>query len=125
MKKKSKNTYSKNRKEFRFKNIEISNKAKMRHPVYVFVEKGNVYFYVNLTHSKEIAGKVVIKLTKNPNPDDRANSYFIEEIHEDTKDKFGKRLLGWEMDPKDDEIIRKLYKKKMIPSWGVNLLGRQ
>lgn len=112
MKKKSKNTYSKNRKEFRFKNIEISNKAKMRHPVYVFVEKGNVYFYVNLTHSKEIAGKVVIKLTKNPNPDDRANSYFIEEIHEDTKDKFGKRLLGWEMDPKDDEIIRKLYKKR-------------
>ena len=83
----------------------------MRHPVYIIIEKGNVYVYVSLTHSNEIEGKIVIKLKKNPNPDDYRDSYYVLEIHEDTKDKFGSRLQGWVIDPSDDEKIRELYKK--------------
>ena len=112
MKSKSKHAQPKRKKEFRFKSISISKNKKMRHPAYVFLEKGNIYIYVNLTHSNNIDGKVIIKLSKNPDPNDKRDSYFIEEIHEDTKDNFGRRLLGWEMDPIDDQIIRKLYKKR-------------
>lgn len=111
MKKKSKNAHLKRKKEFRLRKINVGNK-KIKHPAYVFLEMGNVYIFVNLTHSKEIKNKIVLKLKKNPNPKDNADSYYVEEIHEDTKDKFGKRLLDWEMDPNDDEIIRKLYKKR-------------
>ena len=112
MKKKSRKAYPKNRIEFRFRKILLANKKYKRHPAYVFIEKGNIYIYVTITHSNNVEGKVVIKLKKNPNPADNADAYLVEEIHEDTRDKFGRRLVDWELDPKDDEKIRKLYKKR-------------
>lgn len=84
MKKKSKNAHLKRKKEFRLRKINVGNK-KIKHPAYVFLEMGNVYIFVNLTHSKEIKNKIVLKLKKNPNPKDNADSYYVEENHEDTK----------------------------------------
>ena len=112
MKKKCKHALLKTRKQFRFKIILSNNKKLKRHPAYVFYEKGNIYFYVSITHSSEIKGKELIKLIKNPNPMDKRNAYYVVEIRKDTKDKFGKKLLNWKLDPEDDRKIRELYKKR-------------
>ena len=116
MKSKSKNQIVRKRKEFRYHNIKIANDngttTNIRHPSYVFLEKGNIYIYVSITHSDNVKNSIVIKLRKNPNPQDERDSYRIADIKEDTKDRFSKRLEKWVMDLEDDEDIRKEYKKR-------------
>ena len=116
MKSKSKNQVVRKRKEFRYHNIRIINDngtiTKIRHPSYVFLEKGNIYIYVSITHSDNVKNAIVIKLRKNPNPKDERDSYRIVEIKEDTKDRFGKRLTEWAMDIEDDKDIREEYEKR-------------
>ena len=116
MKQKSKKQPVKKKKEFRFHNVEIlgnnGTTIKIRHPAYVFLEKGNIYIYISITHSPEIKNKLVIKLRKNPNPEDKKDSYWVVDIKEDTKDTFSKRQKKWKMDDADDEDIRKEYKKR-------------
>ena len=57
MKRKTKKQTIKKKKEFRYHNIVTFNKRgkkiKIRHPTYVFLEKGNIYVYVSITHSSE------------------------------------------------------------------------
>ena len=116
VKSKSKNQVVRKRKEFRYHNIVIVNEngtvTKIRHPSYVFLEKGNIYIYISITHSDSVKNAIVIKLKKNPNPHDQRDSYRIVGIKEDTKDRFGKRLTEWVMDIEDDEDIREEYKKR-------------
>ena len=116
MKSKSKNQVVRKRKEFRYHNIEIVNDngttTKIRHPSYVFLEKGNIYIYISITHSDNVENSIVIKLRKNPNSHDKRDSYRIKEIKEDTKDRFSKRLKKWVMDLEDDQDIREEYKKR-------------
>ena len=116
MKKKNKKTFPKKKKEFRFHKTEENIAAKKpfskSHPAYVFIEKGNIYVYVTITHSNSVKDKFVIKLKKNPNPKDKREAYVVLEIKEDTKDRFGSRHKGWKMDEEDDEIIRKEFKNK-------------
>lgn len=101
------------KKEFRFHRIVIitdnNKKIKIWHPAYVFLEKGNIFIYVTLTHSDKINDLVLIKLTQNPNPHDKRQSYFVAEIRMDTKDKFTKRQMGWKMNDLDDKTIRELF----------------
>ena len=116
MKTKSKHAQLKRKKEFRYKvilvKVEGKKIVKIRHPAYIFLEKGNKYIYVSITHSKKVKDKMVIKLIKNPNPNDKRNAYYVVEVRQDTKDKFGKRLNQWLLDENDDEEIRKLYEKR-------------
>ena len=116
MKKKSKKQKVRRKKEFRYHSVEVINKRgtvkRIKHPSYIFLEKGNIYIYVSITHSNNVKDVVVIKLRKNPNPKDKRESYRTFEAKEDTKDKFGKRLRKWSMDPEDDDEIRKEYKKR-------------
>ena len=116
MKRKSKNQQIKKKKEFRFHNIELNNingvKTKIRHPTYVFLEKGNIYIYISITHSSSVENKIVIKLRKNPNPKDNKDSYWVVDVKEDTKDTFSKRQKEWSMDDEDDADIRAEYKKR-------------
>ena len=116
MKRKSKKQVLRKKKEFRYHNIEIVNEngsiTKIRHPSYVFLEKGSIYIYISITHSDSVKNAIVIKLKKNPNPQDKRESYRIMEIKEDTKDKFSKRLKKWVMDCEDDNDIREEYKKR-------------
>ena len=116
MKRKSKNQIIRKRKEFRYHNIEIINEngtiTKIRHPSYVFLEKGNIYIYISITHSDNVENAIVIKLRKNPNPYDKRESYRIAEIKEDTKDRFSKNLKKWVMDLEDDKEIREEYEKR-------------
>ena len=116
MKSKSTKQVARKRKEFRYHNIEIVNEngtiTKIRHPSYVFLEKGNIYIYISITHSDNVKNAIVIKLRKNPNPHDKRDSYRVTEIKEDTKDRFSKKLKKWIMDLEDDNDIREEYKKR-------------
>ena len=116
MKNKNKKSIMRKKKEFRYHKIQKINergkKKTLWHPAYVFFEKGNIYIYVSLTHSKEVQTTLLIKLRKNPNPKDERDSYRLVEIKEDTKDKFGRRVAGWELDEQDDKELRDEYKKR-------------
>lgn len=116
MKRKANKQLVRKKKEFRYHNISIVNDngtiTKIRHPSYVFLEKGNIYIYISITHSDNVENEIVIKLRKNPNPQDKRDSYRIKEIKEDTKDRFSKRLKKWIMDIEDDQDIREEYKKR-------------
>ena len=116
MKKKSKKQIVRKRKEFRYHTIPVSKSngtiTNIKHPSYVFLEKGNIYIYISITHADNVDGAIVIKLRKNPNPNDKRDSYRVVEIKEDTKDRFGKRLKKWVMDIEDDQDIREECKKR-------------
>ena len=116
MKRKSNNQVVRKRKEFRYHDIEMVNEngvvTKIRHPSYVFLEKGNIYIYISITHSDNVENAIVIKLRKNPNPHNQRDSYRIVDIKEDTKDRFGRKLKKWVMDLEDDNDIREEYKKR-------------
>ena len=116
MKQKSNKQVIKKKSEFRFRKIETINKRgrkrMIRHPTYIFYEKGNLYIYVPLTHSSKVTNRVVIRLRINPNPRDPQLSYRVKEVSEDTKDRFGRRRKGWKMDKQDDLDIREEYKKR-------------
>ena len=116
MKKKSKHAKLQRKSEFRFHKIEVATKSnkikKTWHPAYVFLEKGNIFIYVSITHSDSVNNTLLIKLKKNPNPKDKTDSYYLEEIKEDTEDRFGRKKADWEIDSFDDHQIRKLFKNK-------------
>ena len=114
MKKKSRHATLKRKHEFRYHPVLALNKRgkliKFDHPAYVFLQKGNVYVYAGITHSKKVPNKTVVKFRKNPNPKDRRDAYFVAEAKEDTTDRFGRKHDDWIIDPLDDEDIRNLYK---------------
>lgn len=116
MKKRSRKAQLIRKHEFRYYNSLVINrrgqKVKFRHPAYIFLEKGNLFIFVTITHSKTVPNKIVVELRKNPNPSDKRIAYYVADIKEDTKDKFRKRLLNWKIDKFDDEEIQKLYKKR-------------
>ena len=116
MKSKSKSLTLKKKKDFRYHNIQVLTKKgatkNIRHPTYVFYERGNIYIYMPLTHSKCVPNLVVVKLKKNPNPNDTRDSYLVVDIKEDSKSTFGKRRKKWKMSLLDDIKIRKMYKKR-------------
>ena len=116
MKKKSKNAIIRKKKEFRYHSVELKNKKdkmiKINHPAYIFLKKGNVLIYVSITHSNKVEEKLLVKLHKNPNPLDKSDSFWVAEIKEDTKDRFGKIRTEWKIDEEDDYLIREFYKKE-------------
>ena len=115
MKKKSKKAVARKKKEFRYHKVQIINKkgeiVSIRHPAYIFLEKGNIYVYVTITHSNNIGETILIQLRQNPNPKDKRESYWVAKIKNDRKDTFGKREKNWKINPQDDEDIRNLKKK--------------
>ncbi len=116
MKQKLKKAKLKRKSEFRYhKEVVIKKNGKiikLIHPAYIIFEKGNVFIYVSITHSNNIENMIVIKLRKNPNPNDNQPSYYIDEIKEDRKDKFGSRHKNWIIDIEDDIEIRERIKKR-------------
>ena len=116
MKKKSNQQKTKKKNEFRYHNVILirsdGHKIKVRHPAYIFLEKGNLYIYVSITHSNKVENLITIKLRRNPNPQDKLDSYRIVGIKEDTKDKFGRREQDWSIDVEDEQDIRDEYKKR-------------
>ena len=116
MKKKNKHVRLKRKNEFRFHKVEVKTKKgtflRIKHPSYILLESGNVYIYVTLTHSNHVKDHMVIKLRKNPNPNDARDAYRVVEFREDTRDRFGKRMRGWKIDSLDKDDIFDEYKKR-------------
>ena len=114
-KKKSKNAVAKKKKEFRYHKVQVKSKngkiVKIRHPSYIFLEKGNIFIFVTITHSNKVENELLIKLRENPNPNDKRKSYWVARIKFDTKDRFGKRDKRWKMNKQDDEDIRAFNNK--------------
>lgn len=109
MKPKSKSAKHERKKEIRFHSVS---KNKKRHPAYIFLKKGNIYIYVSLTHSPKVDDLVVIKLRKNPNPNDEKDAYWVAEIKIGTKDEFGRIQKDWEVDKLDDLDIRTFFENR-------------
>lgn len=116
MKRKSKKQVIKKKKEFRFHLVEAINihgkKIKIWHPSYIFLEKGNIFIFVSITHSNNIDNLIVLELRDNPNPKDKQKSFWVVQFKEDTKDRFGRKRKKWKMNELDDTDIRKEYKKR-------------
>lgn len=116
MKKKNKNATIRKKKEFRYHKVKVKNKSgkdiDIKHPCYIFLQIGNIYIYVSLTHSSNINGLILIELRENPNSLDLRKSYWIQEIKADLKSTFTKVLKKWKINKDDDADIRNLFDKK-------------
>ena len=117
MQKKTKRQKTRKKSEFRYHDVIVIKPKKhkeiiIRHPSYIFLEKENTYIYVSITHSPKVYNAVVIKLRKNPNPKDGRDSYVVVDIKEASKDTFGSKLKGWEIDSDDEKDIREDYVNK-------------
>ena len=116
MKKKSKKVVAKKKNEFRYHAVEIikrnGRKTIINHPTYIFVEKGDIYVYIQITHSEKVKGLILIKLNQNPNPKDNKESYMVAEIKEDLKTSFSRIKKDWAMNEDDIKKIWELYKKR-------------
>lgn len=112
---KKKSTQLKKRNEFRFKAVNVKTPIgrikKIKHPAYVFYEKGNLYIYVTITHSSAVNDYLVIKLQKNPNPNDNKDAYVVLDVRTDIKSSFGARHKDWKISSFDEQMIRNFEKK--------------
>lgn len=124
MKKKNKNATIRKKKEFRYHKVKVKNKSgkdiDIKHPCYIFLQIGNIYIYVSLTHSSIINGLILIELRENPNSLDLRKSYWIQEIKADLKSTFTKVLKKWKINKDDDADIRNLFDKKDDFAIGIN-----
>ena len=106
----------KRRKEFRYHPTNCKGKdgktIVINHPTYIFLEEGNLYVFVTITHSNNVNDSIVIKLRKNPNPKDQRDSYWVAEIRKDNIKNFGKKHNSWNIDELDDEAIRTFFEIK-------------
>ena len=109
MKKKTSSlTYSKRMNEFRYHELTVNKngkKKKIKHPSYIWQERGNLYDYHSITHSKEIDGVKLKKLRCNPNPSDKRDSYYDIDSKSDIKSSFGRKRKKWRLDILDKKDI--------------------
>ena len=119
MKPDNENEKIKRKSEFRHHSVFVKTKKGAKriknHPTFILLQNGDIFIYVQLTHSKKIRGKILIKMRKNPNPNDVRDSYYIEEILEDNTTNFGKKIDKWIIDDIDENDIRNLYSKIKSP----------
>ena len=112
---KAKNNNTRIKNEIRYHSVKVKTRngkiILINHPAYVFLEKENIYIYVTITHSKKIKNYLIVKLSKNPNPNDVKDSFWVAEIREDNKDNFGKRHNNWKIEEDDIKAIFDFYKK--------------
>ena len=94
----------KRRNEFRTNN---SRKAR-GHPTYIYKKVGDDYYFIGITHSDVTQGAKNIKLDKNPNPNDKRDSYFRHFASKDKTSKFGKKKKGWRLSFKDRLKAKKI-----------------
>lgn len=115
MKKHSK-SQSKRKNEFRYHNIVIRSKKgrkkSIRHPAYIWKQRGNIYDYHSITHSSAVDGINLQKLTRNPNPVDKRDAYFDIDSKSDIKSSFGRKKRRWKLSDEDRIEIHQRHKKR-------------
>lgn len=98
--------------------IQIRYNYKTKHHSAVVGEENQNYDHVPLTHSPETSGRKNIKLKKNPNPEDKEDSYMVSRVRRHPKKTFTKEKENWKLDSEDEKKAYEIYdnKKKTSPS---------
>ena len=108
-----KNLKTRRKNEIRYHSVEVKTRngeaISINHPAYIFMEQGDIYIYVTITHSNKVNDCLVVKLTKNPNPNDKTMSFWVAEIRKDNKKNFGKRHNNWAISEEDRKVILEFY----------------
>lgn len=97
------------RNEFRINNSPLAE----GHPHYVFGETNGKYKSLGLT-STPVKGIRHVKLKKNPEPNNKDDSYLQMRVHTAKKKYYTEPLSGWKFSKDDMAIVRhrtKQYKK--------------
>lgn len=84
------------------------------HPNYVFGRVGDKYKSFGLTH-KPKENHPYVPLTKNPNPNDKTNSYLQKQVLTTHKRFFEEKEKDWSFSSEDRAVVRhhiKKYKKR-------------
>jgi len=75
------------------------------HPAIIYEIRGKQYKFISVTHASITNGIRNVKLSFNPNPNDKTPTYFRPYPQMQHKDNFGERYPNWKISPSD---IRKL-----------------
>lgn len=95
----------KRKNEIRYRSDYVKSlKKKVRHPKYIWRERGNVYDYHSMSHSQNVDGVEYKKLRKNPRPGDKEDAFYNPNSESDIKSNFGK-ALNWKLHPDDIKDI--------------------
>lgn len=98
--------------EFR-ENENRKQNGKGSHPALVVGEKNKKFANLGLTHSPNRGHHKNIKLTKNPNPTDKKESFIRDDLKYDDKKYLRKVLKNYtELSEEDIDKICKIIKKK-------------
>ena len=89
---------------FHFDSIKHK-KKKIRHPKYIWRQRGNIYDYHSITHSHFVNGIEYKKLRKNPSPTDKKDAYYNPMSESDVKSSFGRKEKKWKLHPLDVKDI--------------------
>jgi len=86
--------------------FDIRKNLKTGHPAVIYEIRGKQYKYLSLTHASETNGIRNVKLTFNPNPEDKSITYFRPIPQMEHKGHFGKRFEDWCIKPSDQRKMR-------------------
>lgn len=109
MKKRSNKSVSKRKSEFRYHTVIVrytrGKYKKIRHPSYIWRQRGNMYDYHSITHSNHVEGIELREMRSNPNPKDKRKAYYDINSKTDIKSSFGRKRKGWKLHPLDQTDI--------------------
>ena len=98
----------KRKNEFRYHQFfNVTKNRKIRHPTYIWRQRGNIYDFHSITHSFMVDGKMFIELRENPNPKDKRKSFYNPKSESDLKSSFGRKLKKWKINELDSNDIHK------------------
>jgi len=90
------------RNEFRWKNKT----GRTPHPHHVFAQVGNYFYSIGTTTKPKSRGKANITMHRNPEPGNKAPSYFRPVVEIAHKNNYSNALAGWTLCKEDDEKMK-------------------
>lgn len=88
---------------------------RIKHPTYIFDERGNMYQYIGITHSEKVGDIQNIPLKKNPNPNDNRKAYIRPFVEEDKPKNFSRSMKDWKFSSEDKKTVQKVIDKNKKP----------
>jgi hypothetical protein len=102
--KKGKGRNNKPKTEFR----KANDKKNTGHPAYIYAKVGKKYKFIGITHADITKGVSNIPLDRNPDPNDKRQSYLRPKADSQNRSTFGKRLEGWHFGESDKPKVKKV-----------------
>jgi len=82
-----------------------------KHPAYIYRKVGNNFEFIGITHSPITENTRNIKLTKNPNPEDKRPAYIRPTPSSDNENNFKSVKKGWRFGKKDKELVKSIIEE--------------